>query len=189
MEIALLISQVILMLLCIWLGARAGGIALGFWGGVGVFVMAFVYGATPAEPPIDVMLIILSVICATAVMQTAGGIDFMVSIAQRIIRKYPNRIVFVGPLVAYLFTFCAGTGHILYPLLPVIHETSLKNGIRPERAMSVSVIASMHGITASPSPRRWRPSSSSSTRWASACRPSWRSPSRPPWPASWRPAW
>lgn len=150
MDIVLLISQVVLMLVCIWLGARAGGIALGFWGGVGVFVMAFVFRAAPADPPIDVMLIILAVICATAVMQAAGGIDFMVGIAQRIIRRYPNRIVFVGPLVAWLFTFAAGTGHILYQLLPVIHETARKNGIRPERAMSVAVIASMHGITASP---------------------------------------
>ncbi|MFV8380635.1 anaerobic C4-dicarboxylate transporter [Corynebacterium hindlerae] len=146
----ILVIELVVMLFCIWLGSRSGGIALGFWGGVGLLIITFVFREVPTEPPVDVMLIILAVTCATATMQAAGGIDFMVRIAEAIIKKYPSRITFVAPLVAYLFTFAAGTGHILYPLLPVIHDTALRNGIRPERPMSVSVVASLQGITASP---------------------------------------
>lgn len=146
----ILFTELAVMLVCIWLGSRSGGISLGFWGGVGLVVLAFVFREAPAEPPIDVMLIILAVTCATATMQAAGGIDFLVTIAQAIIKKYPSRITFVAPLVSYIFTFAAGTGHILYPLLPVIHDTALRNGIRPERPMTVSVVASLQGITASP---------------------------------------
>lgn len=146
----ILVTELVIMLLCIWLGSRSGGISLGFWGGVGLLIICFGFREVPTEPPVDVMLIILAVTCATATMQAAGGIDFLVRMAEAIIKKYPSQITFVAPLVAYLFTFAAGTGHILYPLLPVIHDTALRNGIRPERPMSVSVIASLQGITASP---------------------------------------
>lgn len=138
------------MLLCIYLGARKGGIALGFWGGVGLFVIVLFFREAVPAPPWDVILIILAVICATAAMQAAGGIDYLVSIAARIIRKNPRRITFVGPLVAFVLTASAGTGHTLYPLLPVMHDTAVRSGIRPERPMSVAVIASLLGITASP---------------------------------------
>lgn len=138
------------VLACIAIGARKGGIALGFWGGVGLVIITMVFREPAATPPWDVMLIILSVICATAGMQAAGGIDFLVAIAARIIRRHPSRITFLGPLVAWIFTACAGTGHILYPLLPVIHDTAVRNGVRPERPMSVAVIGSLLGITASP---------------------------------------
>ena len=146
----ILIAELAVMLACIWLGSRHGGIALGFWGGVGLLIITFVFREAPAKPPVDVMLIILAVTCATATMQAAGGIAFFVRMAEKIIKRYPERITIIAPLVAYLFTFAAGTGHILYPLLPVIHDTALRNGIRPERPMTVSVVASLQGITASP---------------------------------------
>jgi anaerobic C4-dicarboxylate transporter len=142
--------ELAVVLVCIALGARQGGIALGFWGGLGMVIIVMVFREPASDPPMDVMLIILSVICATATMQAAGGIDYLVGIAARIIRRHPDRITFIGPLVAWLFTVCAGTGHILYPLLPVIHDTAVRNGVRPERPMSVAVIGSLLGITASP---------------------------------------
>ncbi|MDV2426566.1 MULTISPECIES: anaerobic C4-dicarboxylate transporter [Corynebacterium] len=146
----ILVAELAVMLACIWLGSRHGGIALGFWGGIGLLILSFIFRETPAKPPVDVMLIILAVTCATATMQAAGGIAFFVRMAEKIIKRYPERITFIAPLVAYIFTFAAGTGHILYPLLPVIHDTALRNGIRPERPISVSVVASLQGITASP---------------------------------------
>lgn len=132
------------------LGARKGGIALGLWGGVGVLILTVVFREQPAAPPIDVMLIILAVITAAAAMEAAGGIRYLVGVAEKIIRRYPQHITIVAPLVSYLFTFGAGTGHIFYPLLPVIHDVAHDNGIRPERPIAVSTIASQQAITASP---------------------------------------
>jgi anaerobic C4-dicarboxylate transporter-like protein len=132
------------------LGARKGGIALGLWGGVGLLILTVVFREQPAAPPIDVMLIILAVISAAAAMEAAGGIDWLVGVAERMIRRWPQHITIVAPLVAYLFTFGAGTGHIFYPLLPVIHDVAHDNGIRPERPIAVATIASQQAITASP---------------------------------------
>ncbi|MGV1003980.1 MAG: anaerobic C4-dicarboxylate transporter [Candidatus Nanopelagicales bacterium] len=145
-----MIAQFVVVLGAIWLGARAGGMGLGLWGGVGLFVLVVVFHAKPTAPPIDVMLIILAVICAAAAMEAAGGIAYLVGIAESLIRRWPSRVTIVAPLVAYLFTFGAGTGHIFYPLLPVIHDTAYNNGIRPERPIAVSTIASQQAITASP---------------------------------------
>ncbi|WP_347351064.1 anaerobic C4-dicarboxylate transporter family protein [Intrasporangium sp.] len=142
--------ELAVVLAVIALGARKGGIALGLWGGVGVLVLTVVFREQPAAPPIDVMLIILAVISAAAAMEAAGGVAWLVGVAERIIRRYPQQITIVAPLVAYLFTFGAGTGHIFYPLLPVIHEVAHDNGIRPERPIAVATIASQQAITASP---------------------------------------
>ena len=108
------------------------------------------FGVNPTSPPIDVMLIILAVIMAASVMDAAGGIDFLVRIAERIIRANPKYVTIVAPLTTWTFTFLAGTGHIVYPLLPVIYETAHRAGIRPERPMAVATIASQQAITASP---------------------------------------
>lgn len=142
--------ELVVVLGVIALGARKGGIALGLWGGVGVLILTVVFREEPATPPIDVMLIILAVISAAAAMEAAGGIDWLVSVAEKIIRRYPQHITLVAPLVAYAFTFGAGTGHVFYPLLPVIHEVAHDNGIRPERPIAVATIASQQAITASP---------------------------------------
>ena len=138
------------VLAAIVLGSRAGGVGLGFWGGVGVLVLTFGFGLPPTSPPIDVMLIILAVIMAASVMEAAGGIDYLVSVAERIIRRNPRQITVVAPVVAYAFTLGAGTGHVFYPLLPIIHDVAHENGIRPERPIAVSTIASQQAITASP---------------------------------------
>ena len=144
------VTELLVVLGVIAVGARKGGIALGLWGGVGMLILTVVFGAEPATPPIDVMLIILAVISATAAMEAAGGIDWLVGVAERVIRRFPQHITVVAPLVSYAFTFGAGTGHVFYPLLPVIHDVAHDNGIRPERPIAVSTIASQQAITASP---------------------------------------
>ena len=113
-------------------------------------MLVVAFGVNPTSPPIDVMLIILAVIMAASVMDAAGGIDFLVRIAERIIRANPKYVTIVAPLTTWTFTFLAGTGHIVYPLLPVIYETAHQAGIRPERPMAVATIASQQAITASP---------------------------------------
>lgn len=142
--------ELVIVLAAILIGARIGGVGLGLMGGVGLAVLTFVFGLQPTAPPIDVMLIIIAVISAASVMQSAGGLDFMVNVATKILRKHPDRITFYGPLVTYIFTFVAGTGHIAYAILPVISEVSRETGIRPERPLSISVIASQQAITSSP---------------------------------------
>jgi anaerobic C4-dicarboxylate transporter DcuA len=145
-----LILEFVVVLGAIFLGSRSGGVGLGLWGGAGVLVLSYGFGLPPTTPPIDVMLIILAVIMAAAVMEAAGGIDYLVSLAERIIRRNPRQITIVAPLVCYLFPFGAGTGHVFYPLLPIIYQVAYENGIRPERPMAVSTIASQQAITASP---------------------------------------
>jgi len=142
--------EFLVVLLAIFIGARIGGIGLGVMGGVGLAVLIFGFGLQPTSPPIDVMLMIVAVITAAASMQAAGGLDYLVALAEKMLRKHPNRITFLGPLVTYLFTFVAGTGHVSYAVLPVISEVALETGVRPERPLSIAVIASQQAITASP---------------------------------------
>jgi len=145
-----IVLQFLVVLAAIWMGARSTGVGLGLWGAVGLLVLVVAFGVNPTSAPIDVMLIILAVIMAASVMEAAGGIDFLVRIAERIIRANPKYVTIVAPLTTWTFTFLAGTGHIVYPLLPVIYETAHRNGIRPERPMAVATIASQQAITASP---------------------------------------
>jgi anaerobic C4-dicarboxylate transporter DcuA len=145
-----ILLQFAVVLVAIWIGARSSGVGLGLWGGVGLAVLVVAFGVNPTSPPIDVMLIILAVIMAASVMDAAGGIDFLVRIAERIIRANPKYVTIVAPLTTWTFTFVAGTGHVVYPLLPVIYETAHQSGIRPERPMAVATIASQQAITASP---------------------------------------
>jgi anaerobic C4-dicarboxylate transporter DcuA len=134
----------------IFIGARVGGAGLGMMGGLGVAVLAFVFGERPTEPPIDVMLMIAAVCTAAACLQASGGMDYLVKLAEKALRRYPPAVTFVAPLVAYLFTLFAGTGHVAYAILPVIAEVSRDAGVRPERPLSIAVIASQQAITASP---------------------------------------
>ena len=145
-----IVLQFVVVLAAIWMGARYSGVGLGLWGAVGLLVLVVAFGVNPTSPPVDVMLIILAVIMAASVMDAAGGIDFLVRIAERVIRANPKYVTIVAPLTTWCFTFVAGTGHIVYPLLPVIYETAHQNGIRPERPMAVATIASQQAITASP---------------------------------------
>ena len=138
------------VLAAMFVGARRGGIFLGMAGGMGLAVLVFGLNLPPSSPPIDVMLIIMAVITAAATLQSAGGMDYLVQTAERILRKNPNRITFMAPIVAYCFTLMSGTGNVVYSILPVIAEVAHDAGVRPERPMSISVIASQQAITASP---------------------------------------
>ena len=145
-----IVLQFVVVLAAIWMGARSSGVGLGLWGAVGLLVLVVAFGVVPTSPPIDVILIILAVIMAASVMDAAGGIAFLVRIAERVIRANPKYVTIVAPLTTWTFSFVAGTGHIVYPLLPVIYETAHQSGIRPERPMAVATIASQQAITASP---------------------------------------
>ncbi len=145
-----MILQLLFVLTAIIIGARIGGIGLGVMGGIGLGILTFVFGLQPTAPPIDVMLMIVAVISAAACMQAAGGLDLMVKVAERLLRKNPQHVTLLAPLVTYTFTFIAGTGHVAYSVLPVIAEVATETKIRPERPMGIAVIASQQAITASP---------------------------------------
>lgn len=146
----MLIFQLLIVLGAIILGARLGGVGLGVTGGLGVAILTFVFGIEPTSPPIDVMLMIAAVVTAASCMQAAGGLEYMVKIAERILRKHPEHVTILSPIVTYIFTFIAGTGHIAYSVLPVIAEVARETKIRPERPLGIAVIASQQAITASP---------------------------------------
>lgn len=143
-------AEFLVVILAMIIGARWGGIFFGMAGGLGLAVLVYCFGLAPSNPPIDVMLIMMSVVLAAATLQTAGGMDVLVRIAEKMLRRNPRHIVFVAPMIAWLFTFMAGTGNVLYNLLPVISEVARETGIRPERPISISVIASQHAVPSSP---------------------------------------
>jgi anaerobic C4-dicarboxylate transporter DcuB len=143
-------AEFALVLGAILIGIRRGGVALGLIGGLGVTVLSFGFNTPPAEPPITVMLIILAVVTASATLQVAGGLDFLVQKTERLLRAHPHRVTLLAPLSTFLLTVCVGTGHACYSLLPVIADVALKTRIRPERPMAISSVAAQMGITASP---------------------------------------
>lgn len=146
----LIILQLFIVLALIFIGARVGGIGLGIYGMVGVFILVFIFGLKPGKLPIDVILIIVSVITAAASLQAAGGLDYLVGLAAKFLRRHPEHITYYGPLVTWLFCLVAGTAHTSYSLLPIISEIATNSKIRPERPMSVATIAASLGITGSP---------------------------------------
>lgn len=150
MGTAMILLQFAIVLALIFKGARVGGIGLGIYGMVGVFILVFVFGMKPGNLPIDVMLIIVSVITAAAALQAAGGLDYLVGLAAKFLRKHPTHITYFGPLTTWLFCLVAGTAHTCYSLLPIISEIATNSKIRPERPLSVATIAASLGITGSP---------------------------------------
>ncbi|MGB8932805.1 MAG: anaerobic C4-dicarboxylate transporter [Anaeromyxobacteraceae bacterium] len=142
--------QFVLVLSAILLGIRKGGVALGLIGGLGVAALTFFFRATPSEPPIAVMLIILAVVTASATLQVAGGLDYLVQLAEKLLRANPKYVTILAPLCTFFLTMMVGTGHAVYALLPVIADVAVRTGIRPERPMAISSVASQMGITASP---------------------------------------
>jgi len=150
MSTVLLVLELLVVVGAIVMGVRMGGIGLGIWGVVGVGVLVLGFGLYPGDPPIDAMLIILAVITAAAAMQVAGGIDYLVQVATKIIESNPKLIVYIAPVVSYVFTVGAGTSNIFYPLIPVIYQVSYDNNIRPEKALASSTVANALGITSSP---------------------------------------
>ncbi len=145
-----LILEFLVLIGALLMGARAGGVGLGLWGAVGLLVLVVGFNVPPGSIPGEVLGIVLTVIMAASAMEVAGGVDFLVRVAERIIRKNPKQVTIVAPLVTYGFTFASGTGHIVYPLLPVIYQVAHESGIRPERPMAIATIASQQAITASP---------------------------------------
>lgn len=150
MATGMVLLQLLLVLALIFIGARVGSIGLGIYGMVGVFLLVFVFGLNPGKIPIDVMLIIVSVITAASALQAAGGLDYLVGLAAKFLRKHPTHITYYGPLVTWLFCIVAGTAHTSYSLLPIISEIATNQKIRPERPLSVATIAASLGITGSP---------------------------------------
>jgi len=146
----MILIQLAIVLICIFIGARMSGIGLGVMGMIGLLLLIFIFKMQPADPPLEVMLIILSVVTAAAALQAAGGMDWLVMIAGKLLRSHPKQITILGPLVTYFFTLFAGTAHISYSIMPIIAEIAIKKRIRPERALSMSVTAAHMGITASP---------------------------------------
>jgi len=150
MATTLVLLQLIVVLAMIFIGARVGSIGLGIYGMVGTFILVFVFGLQPGNVPIDVMLIIVSVITAAAALQATGGLDYLVGVAAKFLRKHPEHITYYGPLTTWLFCLVAGTAHTSYTLLPIISEIATNQKIRPERPLSVATIAASLGITGSP---------------------------------------
>ncbi|HZZ75726.1 MAG TPA: anaerobic C4-dicarboxylate transporter [Puia sp.] len=142
--------QLAIVLACIFMGARMSGIGLGVMGMIGLLLLIFIFKMQPVDPPLEVMLIILSVVTAAAALQAAGGMDWLVLIAGKLLRSQPGKITILGPLVTYFFVLFAGTAHISYSIMPIIAEIAIKKRIRPERALSMSVTAAHMAITASP---------------------------------------
>ncbi|WP_321365981.1 anaerobic C4-dicarboxylate transporter [uncultured Desulfuromusa sp.] len=146
----MLYIQFLFLLLMLYIGSRYGGIGLGVVSGIGLVIEVFIFKMPPTSPPITVMLIILAVVTCAAILEAAGGLKYMLQVAERILRSKPKMVTILGPLVTYTMTFMLGTGHAVYTIMPIIGDVALKNDIRPERAMAASSVASQMGITASP---------------------------------------
>jgi anaerobic C4-dicarboxylate transporter DcuA len=138
------------VLAAILIGGRVGGIGLGTTGAIGLAILVFGFGLPPSSPPVTVLAIVVAVVTAAACLQASGGMDLLVELAKKALALRPGWITIVAPIVAYVFTFCSGTGHVAYAILPVIADTAKSAGVRPERPLAVSVIASQQAITASP---------------------------------------
>ncbi|WP_022850107.1 anaerobic C4-dicarboxylate transporter [Limisalsivibrio acetivorans] len=146
----MLYVQFLFLLVMLYIGSRYGGIGLGVVSGIGLAVEVFIFQMTPTSPPITVMLIILAVVTCASILEAAGGLKYMLQVAERLLRSNPKRITIFGPLVTYTITFMLGTGHAVYSIMPIIGDVALKNGIRPERPMAAASVASQLAITGSP---------------------------------------
>lgn len=146
----MLYLEFLFLLVALYLGSRFGGIGLGVVSGIGLLIEVFIFRMPPTAPPIQVMLIILAVVTCASILEAAGGLKFMLQIAERILRSNPKRVTILGPLVTYVMTFMLGTGHAVYSIMPIIGDVALKNKIRPERPMAAASVSSQLAITSSP---------------------------------------
>ena len=142
--------QIVLILACLFYGARKGGVALGLLGGIGLVVVVFAFGLAPGKPPVDVILTIVAVVAASATLQASGGLDVLLQLAEKLLRRNPKYVSILAPFTTCTLTMLCGTGHVVYTMLPIIYDVAIKNNIRPERPMAASSIASQMGIIASP---------------------------------------
>jgi len=145
-----MIIQLLIVLLALWVGSRYGSLALGAISGIGLALLVFGWGLKPGSPPTDVIYIIIAAVTCAGILQASGGMDWMIQVAERLLRKHPDRITFLAPLCTFFLTVLVGTGHVVYTLMPIICDIALKKGIRPERPCGVASIASQVGITCSP---------------------------------------
>ncbi|NDP38657.1 MAG: anaerobic C4-dicarboxylate transporter [Rhodoferax sp.] len=145
-----ILLQVAVILVCLFYGARKGGVALGLLGGIGIVIMTFVFGLKPGKPPVDVMLTIIAVVAASATLQASGGLEVLLKGAERMLRRNPKYVSILAPFTTCFLTILCGTGHVVYTMLPIIYDIAIKNGIRPERPMAASSVSSQMGILASP---------------------------------------
>ncbi|MBF0696845.1 anaerobic C4-dicarboxylate transporter [Actinomyces bowdenii] len=150
MDVVVIILQVAIILACLVFGAKKGGMALGLIAGIGLVALVFVFRLEPGEPPVSVILTILAVIGCAATLQQSGGLDVMMQTAERLLRKHPEQVTILGPLVTWTLTVLCGTGHVVYTMLPIIADIAIKKDIRPERPMAASSVAAQMGVTASP---------------------------------------
>ena len=146
----LMILQLLIVLGALWVGSRYGSLALGAISGIGLALLVFGFGLKPGNPPTDVIYIIIAAVTCAGIMQASGGMDWLIQIAEKMLRKHPDRITFLAPLCTFFLTVLVGTGHVVYTLMPIICDIALKKGIRPERPCGVASIASQVGITCSP---------------------------------------
>ena len=145
-----MILQLLVVLGALWVGSRYGSLALGAISGIGLAILVFGFGLKPGTPPTDVIYIIIAAVTCAGIMQASGGMDWLIQIAERMLRKHPDRITFLAPFTTFFLTVLVGTGHVVYTLMPIICDISLKQGIRPERPCGVASVASQVGITCSP---------------------------------------
>ena len=145
-----ILLQVAVILICLFYGARKGGVALGLLGGIGIVIMTFVFKLPPGKPPVDVMLTIIAVVAASATLQASGGLEVLLLGAEKLLRRNPKYVSILAPFTTCFLTILCGTGHVVYTMLPIIYDIAIKNNIRPERPMAASSIASQMGILASP---------------------------------------
>lgn len=145
-----MILQLLIVLGALWVGSRYGSLALGAISGIGLALLVFGFGLKPGSPPTDVIYIIIAAVTCAGIMQASGGMDWLIQIAEKLLRKHPDRITFLAPLCTFFLTVLVGTGHVVYTLMPIICDIALKKGIRPERPCGVASIASQVGITCSP---------------------------------------
>ena len=145
-----MILQLCIVLLALWVGSRYGSLALGAISGIGLAILVFGWGMKPGTPPTDVIYIIIAAVTCAGMLQASGGMDWMIQIAEKMLRRHPDRITFLAPLTTFFLTVLVGTGHVVYTLMPIICDIALKKGIRPERPCGVASIASQVGITCSP---------------------------------------
>lgn len=146
----IMILQLLIVLGALWVGSRYGSLALGAISGIGLALLVFGFGLKPGSPPTDVIYIIIAAVTCAGMLQASGGMDWMIQIAEKMLRKHPDRITFLAPLTTFFLTVLVGTGHVVYTLMPIICDIALKKGIRPERPCGVASIASQVGITCSP---------------------------------------
>ena len=137
-------------MVALWVGARYGSLALGAISGIGLAILVFAFHLKPGNPPTDVIYIIIAAVTCAGMLQASGGMDWMIQIAERILRKHPERITILAPFTTFFLTILVGTGHVVYTLMPIICDIALKKGIRPERPCGIASIASQIGITCSP---------------------------------------